>query len=599
MADTKDYEELAKKLLILAEKGDSKSQYHLGVLYNDGKGVPKDYSQAASWYLKAAQQGHQKAQLYLGLLYQNGRGVERDQKQAAQWLQKSAEQGEQKAQYFLGVLYYKGVGVKKDFELASHWLEQSANQGNTEAQKLLDEILSISNIEPEDIEPYDEDDELNNQEPVKKSDSIFGAILGALLIIVIILSAIGGGYYYFFMRTPVPARNLPVESSQENYSVQPKQDTENNNDNSVAESKNIDVFSLAENGTLRQLRQALSTGAVFNQQHDDGETPLHRAASSNKDADAINFLIEQGLDVNSVWTTKTSFTPLLLSVNNGNVEAALELLRNNATPNYIDNDSCSILQHLIMIEDDIINSTDKRKIILSMIKNGADVNYHGESGISSSTALSLAVQNDDAEIAKILLDRGADPNLKDDSDNTAVDYANMLMKSSKIRKFGIFTEFQNNTDNVQTNAVQYEDNNDNRVSKVSKNSRASETQTQLDKLIRANKVPDYIRDSGRFSFNKKYKGGFVDISGTNVRLRSQPNTQARIIASGNEDMWLDGNIIEYLGEWTNSEGERWVLGDYQASNMNQPQAVWIYGKYTELVTEKGYEERISIEAGEY
>ena len=78
MADTKDYEELVKKLSISAKNGNAQSQYHLGVLYNDGKGVEKDYEQAASWYLKAAQQGHQKAQLYLGLLYQNGRGVERD-----------------------------------------------------------------------------------------------------------------------------------------------------------------------------------------------------------------------------------------------------------------------------------------------------------------------------------------------------------------------------------------------------------------------------------------------------------------------------------------------------------------------------------------
>ncbi len=54
MADTKDYEQIAKRLQVQAQKGDAKSQYHLGILYNDGKGVTKDYGQAASWYLKAA-----------------------------------------------------------------------------------------------------------------------------------------------------------------------------------------------------------------------------------------------------------------------------------------------------------------------------------------------------------------------------------------------------------------------------------------------------------------------------------------------------------------------------------------------------------------
>ena len=53
------------------------------------------------------------------------------------------------------MLYYKRAGVPKDLEHATHWLEQSVNQGNAQAQKLLDEIMSISEPEPEDIDPYD------------------------------------------------------------------------------------------------------------------------------------------------------------------------------------------------------------------------------------------------------------------------------------------------------------------------------------------------------------------------------------------------------------------------------------------------------------
>ena len=552
MADTKDYGELVKKLLISAKNGNAQSQYHLGVLYNDGKGVEKDYKQAASWYLKAAQQGHQKAQLYLGLLYQNGRGVERDYKQAAQWLQKSAEQGEQKAQYFLGALYYKGVGVKKDFELAVHWLEQSANQRNAEAQKLLDEILSISNIEPEDIEPYDEEDELDNQEPAKKSDSILGTILGALLIIIIILSAIGGGYYYFFMRKPEEVKAKNVRAS------------------------------------VREEQNNLSRSEVPNENRNSETLPQPKPS----------------------MTPQELQNELVSAVSKNDVNAVLDFLSNGADPNFVDGNKISLLQTVIMTEDETLSKNDKRRIVSAMIKNGADVNYHGESGISSTTPLSLAVQNDDSEIAKILLDNGADPDLKDDTGYTAVDYANMLMKNSKIRKSNFFPKPQknNNTEDTQTKVVramrdEEEDEGDEQeqVSKVkaTKSNRVSESETQLDKLLRAKKVPDYIRDSGRFSFNKKYQGGFIDIRGTNVRLRSQPNTQSRIIASGNEDMWLDGNTIEYLGEWTNPEGERWVLGDYQAYNMDQPQTVWIYGKYTQLLTEKDYEERMSVEFGEY
>ena len=34
----------------LAEQGDAKSQYNLGVMYNKGKGVPQNYKTAVKWY---------------------------------------------------------------------------------------------------------------------------------------------------------------------------------------------------------------------------------------------------------------------------------------------------------------------------------------------------------------------------------------------------------------------------------------------------------------------------------------------------------------------------------------------------------------------
>ncbi len=89
------------ELISSAENGDAKSQYHLAVLYQDGKGVPKDYVQAAYWYRKAAEQGHVKAQLYLGLLYSKGYGVPKNNDEAIKWLNMSAEQGNDKAKIFL------------------------------------------------------------------------------------------------------------------------------------------------------------------------------------------------------------------------------------------------------------------------------------------------------------------------------------------------------------------------------------------------------------------------------------------------------------------------------------------------------------------
>ncbi len=109
---------------------------------------------------------------------------------------------------------------------------------------------------------------------------------------------------------------------------------------SLCLAEEIDVFWLAEKGTSKQLQEALNDGAKFNVENEDGETPLHRAASSNKNPDAIKFLIEQGLDVNAVLTEEYGAgnanidTPLSCAVRNKNIAAIKELLKAGADPEY-------------------------------------------------------------------------------------------------------------------------------------------------------------------------------------------------------------------------------------------------------------------------
>jgi uncharacterized protein len=40
-----------------ADHGDASAQYNLGVMYRDGRGVPRDCAQAVAWFRKAAVQG--------------------------------------------------------------------------------------------------------------------------------------------------------------------------------------------------------------------------------------------------------------------------------------------------------------------------------------------------------------------------------------------------------------------------------------------------------------------------------------------------------------------------------------------------------------
>jgi hypothetical protein len=84
-----------------AEQGNAPAQYHLGLAYSIGEGVPQDYAEAARWYRKAAEQGHAAAQYNLALQYHFGEGVPQDYIQEAAWIRKAAEQGKDYAQWRL------------------------------------------------------------------------------------------------------------------------------------------------------------------------------------------------------------------------------------------------------------------------------------------------------------------------------------------------------------------------------------------------------------------------------------------------------------------------------------------------------------------
>ncbi len=49
----------------------------------DGRGVPEDHVKSVMWYTKAAKQNDTKSQFNLGICYQEGRGVEKDPHKAA------------------------------------------------------------------------------------------------------------------------------------------------------------------------------------------------------------------------------------------------------------------------------------------------------------------------------------------------------------------------------------------------------------------------------------------------------------------------------------------------------------------------------------
>lgn len=120
-----------------AEQGDAVAQYNLGLMYEQGRVVPRDDAQAVAWYRRAAEQGAVDAQLQVGIAYASGRGVPRDDALAVAWYRKAAEQGSAAAQNNLGIMYAEGRGVPRDAAQAAEWFRKAADQGLAVAQNSL------------------------------------------------------------------------------------------------------------------------------------------------------------------------------------------------------------------------------------------------------------------------------------------------------------------------------------------------------------------------------------------------------------------------------------------------------------------------------
>lgn len=89
--DQYDYTKAARLFRPLAEQGDAKAQFTLGMMYEKGQGTRRNYQTAMKYYRQAAEQGHAGSQTKLGLLYEKGRGVQENVRLAYMWYYVAAE----------------------------------------------------------------------------------------------------------------------------------------------------------------------------------------------------------------------------------------------------------------------------------------------------------------------------------------------------------------------------------------------------------------------------------------------------------------------------------------------------------------------------
>ena len=97
--DRREAAEVVRMMTEAGEQGHAQAQYHLGVMYEQGKGgLPQSDALAVEWYRKAADQGDAGGQVGLARMYHFGLGdVPQDSSMALTLLQKAAAQGNKNA----------------------------------------------------------------------------------------------------------------------------------------------------------------------------------------------------------------------------------------------------------------------------------------------------------------------------------------------------------------------------------------------------------------------------------------------------------------------------------------------------------------------
>ena len=123
------------------------------------------------------------------------------------------------------------------------------------------------------------------------------------------------------------------------------------------------------------------------------------------------------------------------------------------------------------------------------------------------------------------------------------------------------------------------------ISKIdTKKYTSNEAITRMQTLINQGKVPSYVLEKGYYRYIEGNNMAYV--IGEKVFMRSQPNTQARILKKTNTNTTT---YLTYLGEWKHPKtGNRWVCVRNPLGEIG-----WIFGQYIQLVPNEKFQDIIS------
>ena len=125
----KEIVDLQSETVALGKASETWAALYLGIMHNQGHGVPQDDQEAVRWYKLAAEKGYSPAQWRLAVLYKTGTGIIQDYQEAVRLYKLVAEAGDAYAQNALGEMFRNGLGVSEDKVMAYVWFDISGSNG--------------------------------------------------------------------------------------------------------------------------------------------------------------------------------------------------------------------------------------------------------------------------------------------------------------------------------------------------------------------------------------------------------------------------------------------------------------------------------------
>lgn len=183
---------------------------------------------------------------------------------------------------------------------------------------------------------------------------------------------------------------------------------------------------------ITRVKGLLEKGVNVDEKDDEGLTALHYASSMGLD-EIVQFLLEKGANVNA--EADNGYTALIGAIYALNFDLVKYLVEKGANINRKQDGRDTPLMSAA------INGCPE--IVTYLIEKGADVNSKGLNGVTAlmhaayrytgtratikekvgKKRITIGLRFDHLEVAKILIRKGANVNIKDNKEKTALDYA--------------------------------------------------------------------------------------------------------------------------------------------------------------------------------